>query len=157
MSVCSFQPSAQGRTSPVKSLQNGSPSKCPRFLKIKNWETGTIYSDILHHSSSKVRQFKTCPIKSLLHQLLNNLSLRHLCPGRNEKDVDVWVYTWLFFFFFWHLSLNLNGFALYTPGDPKNVEHLYDAIVLQSSVSASSSAAPSFRVHRAKEKHTDYY
>ncbi|CAN9512952.1 unnamed protein product [Ophioblennius macclurei] len=48
------KPPAQGRTSPVKSLQNGSPSKCPRFIKIKNWETGTVYSDTLHHSSSKM-------------------------------------------------------------------------------------------------------
>uniref|UniRef100_A0AAX7T3Z7 Nitric oxide synthase n=1 Tax=Astatotilapia calliptera TaxID=8154 RepID=A0AAX7T3Z7_ASTCA len=45
------KPPAEGRTSPSKSLQNGSPSKCPRFIKIKNWETGTIYSDTLHHSS----------------------------------------------------------------------------------------------------------
>uniref|UniRef100_A0A668SIW4 Nitric oxide synthase n=1 Tax=Oreochromis aureus TaxID=47969 RepID=A0A668SIW4_OREAU len=45
------KPPAEGRTSPIKSLQNGSPSKCPRFIKIKNWETGTIYSDTLHHSS----------------------------------------------------------------------------------------------------------
>uniref|UniRef100_A0A3Q0SYZ0 Nitric oxide synthase n=1 Tax=Amphilophus citrinellus TaxID=61819 RepID=A0A3Q0SYZ0_AMPCI len=44
----------EGRTSPIKSLQNGSPSKCPRFIKIKNWETGTVYSDTLHHSSSKM-------------------------------------------------------------------------------------------------------
>uniref|UniRef100_A0A8C2ZXP7 Nitric oxide synthase n=1 Tax=Cyclopterus lumpus TaxID=8103 RepID=A0A8C2ZXP7_CYCLU len=36
------------------SLQNGSPSKCPRFIKIKNWETGTVYSDTLHQSSSKL-------------------------------------------------------------------------------------------------------
>ncbi|KAA8592537.1 hypothetical protein FQN60_017992 [Etheostoma spectabile] len=48
------KPPAQGRTSPTKSLQNGSPSKCPRFIKIKNWETGTVYSDTLHHSSSKM-------------------------------------------------------------------------------------------------------
>uniref|UniRef100_A0A7N8XU71 Nitric oxide synthase n=1 Tax=Mastacembelus armatus TaxID=205130 RepID=A0A7N8XU71_9TELE len=47
------KPPAQGRTSPTKT-QNGSPSKCPRFIKIKNWETGTIYSDTLHHNSSKV-------------------------------------------------------------------------------------------------------
>ncbi|XP_022076041.1 nitric oxide synthase, brain [Acanthochromis polyacanthus] len=50
----SDKPPAQGRTSPIKSLQNGSPSKCPRFIKIKNWETGTIYSDVLHHNSSKM-------------------------------------------------------------------------------------------------------
>uniref|UniRef100_A0A667ZH76 Nitric oxide synthase 1 n=1 Tax=Myripristis murdjan TaxID=586833 RepID=A0A667ZH76_9TELE len=48
------KPPAQGRTSPSKSLQNGSPSKCPRFMKIKNWESGTVYSDTLHHSSSKI-------------------------------------------------------------------------------------------------------
>uniref|UniRef100_A0A3B3TMJ4 Nitric oxide synthase n=1 Tax=Poecilia latipinna TaxID=48699 RepID=A0A3B3TMJ4_9TELE len=47
---------AQGRISPIKSVQNGSPSKCPRFIKIKNWETGTLYNDVLHHSCSKVRQ-----------------------------------------------------------------------------------------------------
>ncbi|XP_015234349.1 PREDICTED: nitric oxide synthase, brain [Cyprinodon variegatus] len=45
---------AQGRTSPIKSVQNGSPSKCPRFIKIKNWETGTIYNDVLHHGCSKM-------------------------------------------------------------------------------------------------------
>uniref|UniRef100_A0A3Q4HQ40 Nitric oxide synthase n=1 Tax=Neolamprologus brichardi TaxID=32507 RepID=A0A3Q4HQ40_NEOBR len=43
------KPPAEGRTSPIKSLQNGSPSKCPRFIKIKNLDTGTIYSDTLHH------------------------------------------------------------------------------------------------------------
>ncbi|KAI4820969.1 hypothetical protein KUCAC02_028924 [Chaenocephalus aceratus] len=48
------KPPAQGRTSPTKSLQNGSPSKCPRFIKVKNWETGTHYNDTLHHSSSKM-------------------------------------------------------------------------------------------------------
>uniref|UniRef100_A0A665TIZ0 Nitric oxide synthase n=1 Tax=Echeneis naucrates TaxID=173247 RepID=A0A665TIZ0_ECHNA len=46
------KPPEQGRTSPTKATQNGSPSKCPRFMKIKNWETGTIYSDTLHHSST---------------------------------------------------------------------------------------------------------
>nr|XP_057925584.1 nitric oxide synthase, brain isoform X2 [Doryrhamphus excisus] len=48
------QSPATGRTSPTKSLQNGSPSKCPRFIKIKNWETGTIYNDTLHHGSAKL-------------------------------------------------------------------------------------------------------
>uniref|UniRef100_A0A8C7ZHB7 Nitric oxide synthase n=1 Tax=Oryzias sinensis TaxID=183150 RepID=A0A8C7ZHB7_9TELE len=52
------KPPAQGRTSPTKSMQNGSPSKCPRYIKIKNWETGTLYSDVLHHhNSSKVSGF----------------------------------------------------------------------------------------------------
>uniref|UniRef100_A0A669PX34 Nitric oxide synthase n=1 Tax=Phasianus colchicus TaxID=9054 RepID=A0A669PX34_PHACC len=27
---------------------NGSPSKCPRFVKIKNWETGSVLHDTLH-------------------------------------------------------------------------------------------------------------
>ncbi|XP_013866594.1 nitric oxide synthase 1 [Austrofundulus limnaeus] len=44
---------ALDKTSPVKSVQNGSPSKCPRFMKVKNWETGTIYNDVLHHGSGK--------------------------------------------------------------------------------------------------------
>nr|XP_020453884.1 nitric oxide synthase, brain [Monopterus albus] len=48
------KPLAKGRTSPTKMVQNGSPSKCPRFIKIKNWETGTVYSDTLHHNSSKM-------------------------------------------------------------------------------------------------------
>ncbi|KAF7658291.1 hypothetical protein LDENG_00014880, partial [Lucifuga dentata] len=47
------KPPAQGRTSPSKTLQNGSPSKCPRFIKIKNWETGTMYSDTLHQKSGQ--------------------------------------------------------------------------------------------------------
>ncbi|KAM9464495.1 nitric oxide synthase 1-like [Salvelinus alpinus] len=48
------KPSAQGRISPNKALQNGSPSKCHRFMKIKNVETGVTYNDTLHHSSSKI-------------------------------------------------------------------------------------------------------
>ncbi|KAK6313507.1 nitric oxide synthase, brain isoform X1 [Coregonus clupeaformis] len=48
------KPPAQGRISPDKALQNGSPSKCPRFMKIKNVETGVTYNDTLHHSSSKL-------------------------------------------------------------------------------------------------------
>lgn len=47
-------PPAQGRVSPNKTLQNGSPTKCPRFMKVKNWETGTVYTDSLYHSASKV-------------------------------------------------------------------------------------------------------
>ncbi|CAL8331312.1 unnamed protein product [Arctogadus glacialis] len=45
---------APGTTSPSKSVQNGSPSKCPRFMKTKNWESGTVYSDTLHHSASEM-------------------------------------------------------------------------------------------------------
>ncbi|XP_023813820.1 nitric oxide synthase, brain isoform X1 [Oryzias latipes] len=52
------KPPAQGRTSPIKSMQNGSPSKCPRYIKIKNWETGTLYSDVLHHHNSS--KMPTC-------------------------------------------------------------------------------------------------
>ncbi|XP_047674995.1 nitric oxide synthase, brain isoform X1 [Tachysurus fulvidraco] len=44
----------QGSASPTKTPQNGSPTKCPRFMKIKNWESGVLYSDTLHHSCSKV-------------------------------------------------------------------------------------------------------
>uniref|UniRef100_A0A672RH02 Nitric oxide synthase n=1 Tax=Sinocyclocheilus grahami TaxID=75366 RepID=A0A672RH02_SINGR len=39
--------------SPTKTVQNGSPTKCPRFMKVKNWETGALYNDTLHLSSSK--------------------------------------------------------------------------------------------------------
>uniref|UniRef100_A0A7N6AAJ5 Nitric oxide synthase n=1 Tax=Anabas testudineus TaxID=64144 RepID=A0A7N6AAJ5_ANATE len=52
VSVCSLQPLVEVGTSPTKTLQNGSPSKCPRFMKVKNWETGTIYSDTLYHIST---------------------------------------------------------------------------------------------------------
>ncbi|KAG5840417.1 hypothetical protein ANANG_G00188600 [Anguilla anguilla] len=48
------KPQPQERTSPTKDAQSGSPSKCPRFMKVKNWETNTTHSDTLHHSSSKV-------------------------------------------------------------------------------------------------------
>ncbi|XP_059511074.1 nitric oxide synthase, brain isoform X1 [Stegostoma tigrinum] len=44
--------SEQGE-SPVKDLLNGSPTKCPRFVKIKNWETGAVLNDTLHLSSRK--------------------------------------------------------------------------------------------------------
>uniref|UniRef100_A0A8B9PK17 Nitric oxide synthase n=1 Tax=Apteryx owenii TaxID=8824 RepID=A0A8B9PK17_APTOW len=37
-----------GRQSPTKNAANGSPSKCPRFVKIKNWETGSVLHDTLH-------------------------------------------------------------------------------------------------------------
>ncbi|OXB76465.1 UNVERIFIED_CONTAM: hypothetical protein H355_014180 [Colinus virginianus] len=42
------QPPPSGRQSPTKSTVNGSPSKCPRFVKIKNWETGSVLHDTLH-------------------------------------------------------------------------------------------------------------
>ncbi|XP_062874328.1 nitric oxide synthase, brain [Trichomycterus rosablanca] len=48
------KPPSQGRMSPTKTLQNGSPTKCPRFMKIKNWESGAVYNDTLHQSSSKM-------------------------------------------------------------------------------------------------------
>eukprot|EP00070_Physeter_catodon_P028978 XP_028335872.1 nitric oxide synthase, brain [Physeter catodon] len=43
------QPPASGKQSPIK---NGSPSKCPRFLKVKNWETDVVLSDTLHLKST---------------------------------------------------------------------------------------------------------
>lgn len=58
-----LQPLAESSTSPTKSMQNGSPSKCPRFLKLKNWETGAIQNDTLHNSSTKVRCMEMCFIK----------------------------------------------------------------------------------------------
>ncbi|XP_072520699.1 nitric oxide synthase 1 [Salminus brasiliensis] len=50
----SDKPPSQGSASPTKTMQNGSPTKCPRFMKIKNWESGVVYNDTLHHNSSKV-------------------------------------------------------------------------------------------------------
>ncbi|RXN07080.1 nitric oxide brain [Labeo rohita] len=50
----SDKPESHGRVSPTKTVQNGSPTKCPRFMKVKNWETGALYNDTLHLSSSKV-------------------------------------------------------------------------------------------------------
>ncbi|XP_078410153.1 nitric oxide synthase 1 [Cetorhinus maximus] len=44
-----------GGASPMKSLSNGSPSKCPRFIKIKNWETGAVLNDTLHLNSGTVK------------------------------------------------------------------------------------------------------
>ncbi|XP_019609536.1 nitric oxide synthase 1 isoform X2 [Rhinolophus sinicus] len=43
------QPPASGKQSPPK---NGSPSKCPRFLKVKNWETDVVLTDTLHLKST---------------------------------------------------------------------------------------------------------
>ncbi|XP_071065909.1 LOW QUALITY PROTEIN: nitric oxide synthase 1 [Dasypus novemcinctus] len=43
------QPPASGKQSPSK---NGSPSKCPRFLKVKNWETDVVLTDTLHLKST---------------------------------------------------------------------------------------------------------
>ena len=48
---CLLQPPASGKQSPTK---NGSPSKCPRFLKVKNWETDVVLSDTLHLKSTLV-------------------------------------------------------------------------------------------------------
>uniref|UniRef100_A0A2I3GZ17 Nitric oxide synthase n=1 Tax=Nomascus leucogenys TaxID=61853 RepID=A0A2I3GZ17_NOMLE len=44
-----LQPPASGKQSPTK---NGSPSKCPRFLKVKNWETDVVLTDTLHLKST---------------------------------------------------------------------------------------------------------
>ncbi|XP_061459466.1 nitric oxide synthase 1 isoform X2 [Rhineura floridana] len=43
-----------GRQSPTKNLVNGSPSKCPRFAKVRNWETGSVLNDTLHLKSTMV-------------------------------------------------------------------------------------------------------
>ncbi|MBN3304291.1 NOS1 protein, partial [Amia calva] len=50
----SEQPLSEGRISPTKNAANGSPSKCPRFMKVKNWESGNVLSDTLHVNSSKL-------------------------------------------------------------------------------------------------------
>uniref|UniRef100_A0A3P8VBK3 Nitric oxide synthase n=1 Tax=Cynoglossus semilaevis TaxID=244447 RepID=A0A3P8VBK3_CYNSE len=42
------------------------PSKCPRFVKIKNWETGIMFNDTLHHSSIKV----VCPENACLGSVM---------------------------------------------------------------------------------------
>lgn len=49
-----FQPLPSGRQSPTKNTLNGSPSKCPRFVKIKNWETGSVLHDTLHLKTAMV-------------------------------------------------------------------------------------------------------
>lgn len=43
-----------GRQSPTKTAVNGSPSKCPRFAKVRNWETGSVLHDTLHLKSAMV-------------------------------------------------------------------------------------------------------
>ncbi|XP_052024511.1 nitric oxide synthase, brain [Apodemus sylvaticus] len=43
------QSPASGKQSPTK---NGSPSRCPRFLKVKNWETDVVLTDTLHLKST---------------------------------------------------------------------------------------------------------
>ncbi|XP_029018514.1 nitric oxide synthase, brain isoform X2 [Betta splendens] len=47
------KPGAESQTSPTRTQQNGSPTKCPRFMKVKNWENGAIYNDTLYHNASK--------------------------------------------------------------------------------------------------------
>ncbi|XP_061116719.1 nitric oxide synthase, brain [Conger conger] len=48
------KPQSHGGMSPTKGLQNCSPTKCPRFMKVKNWETGTTYNDTLYQNSGQV-------------------------------------------------------------------------------------------------------
>uniref|UniRef100_A0A4W3HWQ3 nitric-oxide synthase (NADPH) n=1 Tax=Callorhinchus milii TaxID=7868 RepID=A0A4W3HWQ3_CALMI len=50
-----FQAVSPGAMSPGKTSLNGSPSKCPRFTKIKNWEMGTVLHDTLHQESGQVK------------------------------------------------------------------------------------------------------
>uniref|UniRef100_A0A3P8X4Z7 Nitric oxide synthase n=1 Tax=Cynoglossus semilaevis TaxID=244447 RepID=A0A3P8X4Z7_CYNSE len=61
------KPPQQGSISPTKTQQNGSPSKCPRFMKIKNWETGTMLNDTLYHNSVKVQ---VCPENACLGSVM---------------------------------------------------------------------------------------
>ncbi|KAG8456169.1 hypothetical protein GDO86_002096 [Hymenochirus boettgeri] len=42
------QVSLVGKQSPAKGHVNESPSKCPRYLKVRNWETNTTLHDTLH-------------------------------------------------------------------------------------------------------------
>uniref|UniRef100_A0A8C5LQZ2 Nitric oxide synthase n=1 Tax=Leptobrachium leishanense TaxID=445787 RepID=A0A8C5LQZ2_9ANUR len=44
--------SSSGRHSPAKSQANESPSKCPRYLKVRNWETNAVLHDTLHFKAS---------------------------------------------------------------------------------------------------------
>ncbi|XP_053556478.1 nitric oxide synthase, brain isoform X2 [Bombina bombina] len=46
------QVSSSGRQSPSKNAVNGSPSKCPRYMKIRNWETNSMLHDTLHVKAS---------------------------------------------------------------------------------------------------------
>uniref|UniRef100_A0A8C8SRE1 Nitric oxide synthase n=1 Tax=Pelusios castaneus TaxID=367368 RepID=A0A8C8SRE1_9SAUR len=54
------QPPLAGRQSPTKSLVNGSPSKCPRFAKVKNWETGSVLHDTLHLKTASACTEQIC-------------------------------------------------------------------------------------------------
>uniref|UniRef100_A0A8D2QPY4 Nitric oxide synthase n=1 Tax=Zosterops lateralis melanops TaxID=1220523 RepID=A0A8D2QPY4_ZOSLA len=54
------QPPPSGRQSPTKNTHNGSPSKCPRFVKIKNWETGSVLHDTLHLKTSTACTEQIC-------------------------------------------------------------------------------------------------
>lgn len=91
VSACSLQPLAQGGTSPTKTLQNGSPSKCPRFMKVKNWENGTIYNDTLYHSASKVSHMEISPINGCIKQYAATFCRWGNHPGKCEKEVDVMI------------------------------------------------------------------
>lgn len=77
------QPLPSGRQSPTKNLLNGSPSKCPRFAKVKNWETGSVLHDTLHLKSTMVREswqvwayiFQVCFARSLWRRTLPRQAL----------------------------------------------------------------------------------
>ncbi|KAM3826174.1 nitric oxide synthase 1 isoform 2-T2 [Vipera latastei] len=43
-----------GQWSPTKKVVNESPSKCPRFAKVRNWESGCVLNDTLHLKYSMV-------------------------------------------------------------------------------------------------------
>lgn len=76
----SFSPQAPA-SGKQSSPKNGSPSKCPRFLKVKNWETDVVLTDTLHLKSTLVSISGGCRPGSI------HLSITHvwdqilLCGG----------------------------------------------------------------------------
>ncbi|XP_043924227.1 nitric oxide synthase, brain [Protopterus annectens] len=59
------------RLSPVKNLANGSPSKCARFIKVRNYESNIVFNDTLHlkatPESSCTQQICTGSVMTPLH------------------------------------------------------------------------------------------
>ncbi|KAM5310894.1 nitric oxide synthase 1 isoform 2-T4 [Glossophaga mutica] len=58
------QSPASGKQSPTK---NGSPSKCPRFFKVKNWETDVVLTDTLHLKSTLTGCSERICVGSVMH------------------------------------------------------------------------------------------
>ncbi|KAI2664960.1 Nitric oxide synthase, brain [Labeo rohita] len=66
----------------VVTVQNGSPTKCPRFMKVKNWETGALYNDTLHLSSSKaLMKPATYPAIGCSQQHVQPICTESVCIG----------------------------------------------------------------------------